>query len=299
MTRWITPRIILPAHIQFLPKISFLCTLFSQKRPDNLKQGYKVSLLVLLVLLIDQAVKFYVKTHFEYNEDVRMYGQDWARLHFVENEGMAFGIIFDWAYGKLLLSLFRILMVVGLIWYIRMLMRAKAPMGFLYSIGLITAGALGNILDSAFYGLIFTESPYHGGLAELTAFGQGYGIFLHGKVVDMLYFPIKYVVMPSWLGGGDFLFFSPIFNIADAAISIGVFCILVFQRQFFRDGLAHDTSNREVSLTDESMDTGPLGEPSPSDVLLNVPTILEDADNQQTAAASGIPSESAEEKEEK
>lgn len=260
-----------------------------------MKQGHKVTLLVLLVLLIDQAVKFYVKTHFEYNEDVRMYGQDWARLHFVENEGMAFGITFDWVYGKLLLSLFRILMVVGLIWYIRMLMQAKAPLGFLYSIGLITAGALGNILDSAFYGMIFTESPYHGGLAELTAFGQGYGTFLHGKVVDMLYFPIKYVVLPDWLGGGDFLFFSPIFNIADAAISMGVFCILVFQRQFFREGLGQDTPPKEVDLGDELAEIESLGEPSPSDMSPNTPTILADPDYQKPAA-SGMPSESGEDK---
>ncbi len=256
-----------------------------------------MSLLVLLVLLIDQAFKFYIKTHFEYNEDVRMFGMDWARLHFVENEGMAFGITFDWTYGKLVLSLFRILMVVGLVWYIRMLMQAKAPMGFLYSIGLITAGALGNILDSAFYGLIFTESPYHGGLAALTSFGNGYGTFLHGKVVDMLYFPIKYVVLPDWLGGGDFLFFSPIFNIADAAISIGVFCILVFQRRFFKDGLSHETSAREVDPADETADTELLGEPSPSDVLPHTPTIVAYTEDQEAAAASGIPSESSEDKE--
>jgi len=189
-------------------------------------------LLILLVLLIDQTLKFYIKTHFEYNEDYAMFGLDWARLHFVENEGMAFGITFDWVYGKLILSLFRIMMVAGLIWYIRLLMEAGASMGFTYSVGLITAGALGNIIDSAFYGLIFTES-YHGGPAELVAFGQGYGTFLHGKVVDMLYFPIKYVELPEWLGGGNFLFFSPIFNIADAAITTGVLIILVFQRRFF------------------------------------------------------------------
>ncbi|MEO6760652.1 MAG: lipoprotein signal peptidase [Saprospiraceae bacterium] len=232
-----------------------------------MKQGYKVSLLVLLVLMIDQAVKFYVKTHFEYNEDVQMMGADWARVHFVENEGMAFGIVFDWVYGKLILSLFRILMVVGLVWYIRMLIQAKAPAGFVYSIGLITAGALGNILDSAFYGMIFTESPYHGGLAELTAFGQGYGTFLHGKVVDMLYFPIKYVVLPDWLGGGDFLFFSPIFNVADASITMGVLCILLFQRRFFREGLGQEpetptVETRSVSDTTVAEEIFPDERPS-------------------------------------
>jgi signal peptidase II len=200
-----------------------------------LKQGYKVALLILLVLLIDQALKFYVKTHYSYNEDHLILGQQWARLHFVENEGMAFGITFDWAYGKLVLSLFRILMVAGLIWYIRLLMQAKAPFGFICSVGLITAGAMGNIIDSAIYGLIFSESSFHNTVpANLVAFGEGYGTFLHGKVVDMLYFPIKYFEMPDWAGGGNFLFFSPIFNIADASITTGVLAILFFQRSFFR-----------------------------------------------------------------
>ncbi len=175
---------------------------------------------IALVLFIDQALKFYIKTHFCYNEDILIGGLDWARLHFVENEGMAFGITFDWEYGKLLLSLFRVLMVVGLIWYLRLLLAAEMPFGFILSVGLITAGALGNIIDSAFYGLIFTDSPYHNCIpAQLVAFGEGYGTFLHGKVVDMLYFPITWMHAPDWLpwiGGDEFLFFSPIFNIADA-----------------------------------------------------------------------------------
>ena len=213
-----------------------------------MKKGYFVALLIFVVLLIDQASKFYIKTHFEYNEDVLMGGLDWARLHFVENEGMAFGITFDWEYGKLLLSLFRVLMVAGLIWYLRVLLAAEVAFGFTLSIGLITAGALGNIIDSAFYGLIFTESPYHGGLAQLVSMGQGYGTFLHGKVVDMLYFPIKWVTMPEWMplvGGEEFLFFSPIFNIADASISLGVIFILLFQRKFFHSELGPKTPEGE------------------------------------------------------
>ena len=216
-----------------------------------MKRSYQVISLIALVLLIDQALKIYIKTTFCYNQDVSMLGQDWARLHFVENEGMAFGITFDWEYGKLLLSTFRILMVAGLIWYIRLLLEANAPLGFLYSVGLITAGALGNIIDSAFYGLIFTESTYHDCIpAEFAAFGHGYEAFLHGKVVDMLYFPITWLHMPEWLpliGGEDFLFFSPIFNIADASITIGVICILLFQRRFFKEGIAEpvDTDARQ------------------------------------------------------
>ncbi len=230
-----------------------------------MNKGLKVAYLVLLVLLIDQAVKFYIKLHFNYNEEVLMFGQQWARLHFVENEGMAFGITFDWEYGKLLLSSFRILMVAGLIYYIRLLLRAEAPMGFVYSVGLITAGAVGNILDSAFYGLIFSDSTYHyaeDGIAQLVNFGQGYGQgspmngFLHGKVVDMLYFPIKMIHVPAWLpliGGEQYLFFSPIFNIADAAITTGVLCILLFQRQFFRDAmLQEETSGNETEVVAES-----------------------------------------------
>ncbi|MEZ4920049.1 MAG: lipoprotein signal peptidase [Saprospiraceae bacterium] len=203
-----------------------------------MKRSYFVILVIALVLLLDQWLKIYIKTNFEYNQEEAILGLSWARLHFVENEGMAFGITFGWKYGKLLLSVFRILMVVGLAWYIRLLIKLEVPLGFLASIGLITAGAIGNILDSALYGLIFSESPYHGGLAELVGFGEGYGTFLHGKVVDMLYFPITWIHVPEWIpwmGGGDYLFFSPIFNIADAAITCGVLSIILFQRSFFKD----------------------------------------------------------------
>jgi len=235
--------------------MAFLCELFNTNQL-TLKKGYIVALLIFVVLLIDQASKFYIKTHFEYNEDVLIGGADWARLHFVENEGMAFGITFDWEYGKLLLSMFRVLMVVGLIWYLRLLLAAEMAFGFVLSIGLITAGALGNIIDSAFYALIFSVSGYHGGVAELTPFGQGYGMtqelpfngFMHGRVVDMLYFPMKWVHIPDWvpvMGGGDFLFFSPIFNVADASITVGVLCIVLFQRRFFRDGFVQQTGSEQ------------------------------------------------------
>lgn len=233
-----------------------------------MKQGYKVAILIFLVLLIDQSLKIYIKTHFEYNEDYAILGLEWARLHFVENEGMAFGITFDWIYGKLILSLFRILMVAGLVWYMRLLMEAKAPKGFVYSVGLITAGALGNIIDSAIYGLIFSSSYHNGMIAEIVPFGQGYGAFLHGKVVDMLYFPIKYFELPTWLGGGGFLFFSPIFNIADASITTGVLSILLFQRKFFKNELQKEPdslvilSNTTVSETTDV----PEGELADADI---------------------------------
>ncbi len=232
-----------------------------------LKRSYQVLLLILLVLALDQALKIYIKTTFCYNQDVPILGLSWARLHFVENEGMAFGITFGWEYGKLLLSVFRILMVAALIWYLRMLLAARAPLGFLYSVGLITAGAIGNIIDSAFYGLIFTESPYHDCVpARLVPPGQGYGTFLHGKVVDMFYFPIAWIRMPEWLpriGGEEWLFFSPIFNVADASITIGVLTILLFQRRFFREELtAHPhqppAESPSLEVVEESAE-----EPSP------------------------------------
>jgi signal peptidase II len=203
-----------------------------------MKKATVIGIIIAAVLILDQSLKFYIKTHFEYNEEMSILGLNWAFLRFVENEGMAFGIVFDWEHGKLLLSVFRILMVAGLFWYIRLLLQAAAPVGYVYAIALITAGAIGNIIDSAFYGLIFTESPWHGGLAQLVSPGQGYGTFLHGKVVDMLYFPMTYISLPDWipvLGGDQYLFFSPIFNIADASITTGVLTILLFQRRFLRE----------------------------------------------------------------
>ena len=233
-----------------------------------MKQGYKVAILIFLVLLIDQSLKIYIKTHFEYNEDYAILGLEWARLHFVENEGMAFGITFDWIYGKLILSLFRILMVAGLVWYMRLLMEAKAPKGFVYSVGLITAGALGNIIDSAIYGLIFSSSYHNGMIAEIVPFGQGYGAFLHGKVVDMLYFPIKYFELPTWLGGGGFLFFSPIFNIADASITTGVLSILLFQRKFFKNELQKEPDSLVIlsNTTVPEITDVPEGELADADI---------------------------------
>lgn len=258
---------------------------FSQK-PTDLKQGYKVVLLVLLVLLIDQASKFYIKTNFQMNEQVHIFGLEWARLLFVENEGMAFGIKFNvdhggFDYGKLLLSLFRILMVTGLIWYMRVLLRAKVPMGFVYCVGLITAGALGNIIDSMFYALIFS-GEYHD-VARLTPFGQGYGLtedlpmngFLHGRVVDMFYFPITTINLPEWLGGGSFLFFSPIFNVADAAITTGVLSILLFQRRFFRDGFVEEQKTAPAAMGHETTTEAQ----QPEEVVENpVNKVDEDAD---------------------
>ena len=160
---------------------------------------------------------------------------DWFIIHFTENDGMAFGLSFGGEFGKLILSLFRILAIIAIGWYLTGLVKKRAGTGIIISISLIFAGAIGNILDSAFYGLIFSYSSYHT-TAELFPDGGGYATLLHGKVVDMLYFPLIEGYYPDWVpfwGGRDFIFFRPVFNIADSSITIGVFLLILFQRKFF------------------------------------------------------------------
>jgi len=161
---------------------------------------------------------------------------NWFIIHFTENNGMAFGLQFAGGYGKLALSLFRIFAVGFLGWYIFHLSKKKTNFGVLFSFSLILAGALGNIIDSAFYGLVFSESTYFDVARFLPAEG-GYSSFLHGKVVDMFYFPILEGFYPKWipfLGGDSYIFFRPVFNVADSAITTGVLTLLIFQRQFFQ-----------------------------------------------------------------
>jgi signal peptidase II len=225
-----------------------------------LKKRY-LALLILTIIVLDQWLKYYIKTNYEFGQETLLFGQEWARLRFTENEGMAFGITLDWKYGKLMLTTFRILMVGGLFYYIHLLLKHKATFGFLTSIGLITAGAIGNIIDSVFYGKIFSASPFHGGVAKLMPWGQGYGTLLHGKVVDMFYFPIHHFQMPDWMpliGGEDFLFFSPIFNVADAAISTGVISIFLFQKSFFAAETEPETLVAEEST---ELETSNAAEP--------------------------------------
>lgn len=210
-----------------------------------MKRGTFVILLVLLILGLDQGLKIWIKTHLEYGEEFNLLGLEWARIHFVENEGMAFGLTLGGSYGKLILSLFRIVVVSFLGYYLYQLVQEKLSYGMLASIALILAGALGNILDSAFYGLIFSESPYHGGLAEMFPEGGGYAGFLYGKVVDMFYFPLLKGVFPEWLpiwGGDSFLFFRPVFNVADAAITVGVASVILFYRHMFQNEEETETS---------------------------------------------------------
>jgi signal peptidase II len=227
------------------------------QKSEGLKKSTKVALLVALVLIIDQAVKIWVKTHMSYGEEIKIFGLDWALIHFVENNGMAFGLSFGGEYGKLALSLFRIVAVGFLVYYIRLLIKEGASFGLLACFGLILAGATGNILDSAFYGLIFSESPYHGHqVAQLFPDTGGYAGFLHGKVVDMLYFPMFRGTFPEWFpfwGGERFLFFRPVFNIADSAITVGVFSLVLFHRNFF-NGQIQATEASEVAESSPSVE---------------------------------------------
>jgi Lipoprotein signal peptidase len=224
-----------------------------------------------------------VKTHLPYGTGFDILGLTWAKIHFVENEGMAFGITFgdkcigitdDTGHcrgikltnstGKLILSVFRIFMVSFLIYFIAALHKAKESFGLMICLVLILSGAIGNILDSAFYGLIFSTSPYHSGqLAELFPEGGGYAPFLFGHVVDMLYFPIIDTRFPEWfpLWGGDrFEFFRPVFNIADASISIGVACILLFHRGFLKGTKPDDKQTVETKSASGAIATDDLGE---------------------------------------
>lgn len=182
-----------------------------------------------LVLILDQALKIWVKTHMSYGEEFSILGQNWALVHFVENNGMAFGLGLGGQYGKLLLSLFRIVAVIVMGVYLVRLISTRANKWLLVSFTLILAGAWGNILDSIFYGVIFSASEFHGGPASLLPADGGYAPLLYGRVVDMLYFPILYGTYPDWVplvGGSAFTWISAIFNIADLAITVGVILLL-------------------------------------------------------------------------
>jgi len=200
----------------------------------QISKGKKVTFLVILILLIDQIVKIWIKTHMTIGESILVFG-NWFQIYFIENNGMAFGMQFGGSFGKLLLSVFRLVLIGFIIHYINNLIKKGASVGVLYGVALILIGAIGNVIDSMFYGLIFNESTFTT-TASLFPAGGGYASFLHGKVVDMLYFPIIDTTLPTWvpfLGGEDFIFFRPIFNIADSCITIGVFYLILFQRKFF------------------------------------------------------------------
>lgn len=285
-----------------------------------MNRAIKVTGLISLILMLDQALKIWVKTNMSYGDEIPLFGTDWALMHFVENPGMAFGLVmtgtegkivlgifllvacisllyyfknkskietspalvFSFAgvilatlllglstsntdYGKLALSLFRIVAIMFLGYYITRLIKENVSWGLLCSFSLILAGAIGNILDSAFYGMIFSDSPYHAGAATMFPEGGGYAGFLHGKVVDMFYFPMYEGFFPSWVpfvGNEPFLFFRPVFNIADIAITTGVLSIIIFHRSFFnvnetapKTEIAENENKNENKLLDGEAET--------------------------------------------
>lgn len=231
------------------------------------KKGLLAIVVVFFILLVDQWLKVWVKTHMEYGEEIKLFDLNWAMIHFVENNGMAFGFSLGGDYGKLILSLFRIFAVGFLSYYIyKLVTTPNVPKGLIISFSLILAGAVGNIIDSAFYGLIFTESPYHGGLAEFVKMGTGYGTFLHGKVVDMFYFPMLEGFFPAWVpiwGGEPYIFFRPVFNVADSSITTGVISILFFYRKHFNQVPAKPTEEVPMQappyarMEEEATEVGP------------------------------------------
>jgi signal peptidase II len=187
--------------------------------------------------VIDQAIKFYIKLNYFIGEEHLLLGT-WARLHFVENEGMAWGLKFGGDFGKIILTLFRLIAVIWGAFLIRGFIAKKYHNGFIICAALIFAGAVGNLIDSLFYGIIFEQSvPYTTQVAVFMPKSGGYASFLHGKVVDMFYFPIvQNAHFPSWFpiwGGEEFEFFRPVFNFADASISVGVITLFIFQNKFF------------------------------------------------------------------
>ena len=225
-------------------------------------------LIVLLIIIADQVLKIYIKTNFANGDDVKIMGS-WFRLHFIENEGMAYGMkLSESVVGKILLSSFRLIAVIFGFYLLHRLVKKGYGMGVIICGSLILAGALGNLLDSMFYGLIFTDSPYscfsgnydnmksllqnhnQSAVAQYTSFGHGYGKFLQGKVVDMLYFPIVETRMPGWvpfMGGKTFVFFEPVFNIADAAISVGVLTLVFFQKRLIHKAELPGSAQQTIS----------------------------------------------------
>ncbi|MBS1921202.1 MAG: lipoprotein signal peptidase [Bacteroidetes bacterium] len=223
-----------------------------------------VFLFVAIIIVADQALKIWIKTSYPTGEVLRVFGFSWFRLHFIENPGMAWGWKFGNETGKMILTLFRFAAVIFGTWYLSKIVKQNHSKGFIICAALIYAGALGNLLDSMFYGLIFDKGlHYDASINEYVSYSgvaafssSGYASFLHGSVVDMFYFPIIKSHFPSWIpliGGEDFEFFSPIFNIADASISVGVITLLIFQKRFFKkhQKIEHPVTETNAEVSDK------------------------------------------------
>lgn len=208
-----------------------------------LSKGQLSILIIFSVLIIDQIIKIWVKTNMFWHESIRI--TDWFFIYFTENNGMAFGMEII---GKLFLTSFRIIAVVLIIWYLIKIVKQNLKTGYIVCISLILAGAIGNIIDCVFYGVLFSEST-HSSLATFVPIGEGYSEWFYGKVVDMFYFPIIDTNWPEWMpfvGGEHFIFFSPIFNFADAAISCGIIALILFYSKYLNDNMHHSTEKNET-----------------------------------------------------
>lgn len=208
-----------------------------------LSKGQLSILIIFSVLIIDQIIKIWVKTNMFWHESIRI--TDWFFIYFTENNGMAFGMEII---GKLFLTSFRIIAVVLIIWYLIKIVKQNLKTGYIVCISLILAGAIGNIIDCVFYGVLFSEST-HSSLATFVSIGEGYSEWFYGKVVDMFYFPIIDTNWPEWMpfvGGEHFIFFSPIFNFADAAISCGIIALILFYSKYLNDNMHHSTEKNET-----------------------------------------------------
>lgn len=196
----------------------------------KISKGWLAVVVIAAVIVVDQIVKIWVKTHMYLGEDIRI--TDWFYIYFIQNPGMAFGMEMG---SKLFLSIFRIIAVGALIFYMtRLKCRESIPYGYMVCVALITAGAMGNIIDCAFYGMLF-NNPLPPEVATMLPDGGGYASFLHGQVVDMLYFPLFSFDWPQWMpwiGGEHFIFFHPVFNIADAAITVGILVLILFYAKY-------------------------------------------------------------------